>query len=156
MAVYFKIAESRTEFEDAEKLFLEYAKSLNIDLCFQGFDQELKTLDTQYNQPKGALILAYTEDAAVGCVAIRELDNETAELKRMFVKKDHRKSGIAIRLLEMVFTKAMQLGYQRIRLDTLPDMQAAQALYRNYGFYEIPSYRFNPVEGVLYMEKILR
>ena len=155
MAILYKIADVPAEFEDAGKLFREYAASLSIDLCFQNFDEEKMTLDTQYNKPKGALILAYAEDTAVGCAGLRELDSQTAELKRMYVKKEHRKSGIGVRLLELILAKGIEFGYEKIRLDTLPDMQAAQALYRRFGFYEIPSYTFNPVNGVLYMEKQL-
>jgi len=156
MATYsLQIADNPIFFEDARKLFVEYAQSLGFDLCFQGFDRELDTLAVQYNKPNGALILAYTYEGAVGCVGLRELEPRTAELKRMYVKKNHRKSGIGVSLLEAILAKATELGYERIRLDTLSDMQAAYSLYRKFGFYEIPPYRFNPIEGARYMEKML-
>jgi putative acetyltransferase len=104
-------------------------------------------IDIQYNKPKGALLLAYKEKIAVGCLGIREFNIETAELKRMYVQTEYRGHQIGRKLLE--------LKYNKIRLDTLPSMTQAQNLYRIFGFYEIPSYRFNPINGTVYMEKNL-
>jgi len=155
MKISLKIAHSGKEFEDGKDLFQQYAYSLNIDLSFQDFIDELKTIDKQYNIPRGALILAYHEKIAIGCAGIREIDNETAELKRMFVRTEYRKFKIGKKLLELSIDKAKKLNYKKIRLDTLPNMIQAQNLYRSFGFYEIPSYRFNPVAGTIYMEKII-
>lgn len=153
--ILYKIAESNVEFNEARALFREYAASLEIDLCFQDFDTELETMEIQYNRPKGALIIAYIQGIAAGCVAIREFDSDTAELKRMYVRPDYRGVNIGRTLLEMAVEKSAELGYGNIRLDTLPSMAPALKLYRAFGFYEITPYRFNPVEGAIYMEKTL-
>jgi len=153
--ILLKIASCNEQFEDGRKLFQQYAASLDIDLDFQDFSSELKTIDQQYNQPKGALLLAYKNNIAVGCVAIRELDKDIAELKRMYVQPEYRKYKIGMRLLELILGIAGKLGYKFIRLDTLPTMSKAQDLYRSFGFSEIPSYRFNPVSGTVFMEKKL-
>jgi len=153
--IIFKVANTHQEFEDSKNLFQQYANSLEVDLDFQDFTNELKTIDKQYNKPKGALILAYKNNVALGCAGIRELNKDTAELKRMFVKAEYRKYKIGRKLLELAIDIAKELHYKIIRLDTLPTMTPAQNLYHSFGFYEIPSYRFNPVSGTIYMEKKL-
>ncbi len=151
--ISFKVANTKEEFEFAKDLFQQYESSLNIDLSFQNFATELATMDIQYNQPRGALLLAYNNKLAIGCVAIRELDIETAELKRMFVQPEYRNHKVGKRLLELIIDIAKEFNYNKIRLDTLPGMIQAQSMYRAFGFYEIPSYRFNPFKGTVYMEK---
>ena len=153
--IYFKIARDPREFKDAEHLFREYAASLDVDLSFQGFESELTSIGQQYSRPKGALLLACMGDLAIGCVGLRPWDRETAELKRMFVRPAYRGYKIGHRLLELIIDIAKELQYKCIRLDTLPGMTEAQRLYRSYGFSEIPPYRFNPVEGTVFMEKKL-
>jgi ribosomal protein S18 acetylase RimI-like enzyme len=143
------------DFHLAKSLFQQYANSLSFNLCFQDFENELKQLHVQYNKPTGALILAYQGETAIGCVGVRQLDNEVAELKRMFVLPEYRNLKIGQRLLEEALIAANELGYQKIRLDTRQDMVAAQSLYRQNGFYEIPPYRHNPIAGAIYMEKVL-
>jgi ribosomal protein S18 acetylase RimI-like enzyme len=155
LPIVFKIASTSAEFNHGQILFQEYAKSLRIDLCFQDFDSELKSIESQYNKPKGALIIAYSNNIAVGCVGIKEFDNDIAELKRMFVKTKYRGQKIGLKLLELAISFATELNYKIIRLDTLPTMIQAQNLYRSMGFYEIPPYRFNPIEGTVFMEKKL-
>ncbi len=151
----FKIAGTDQEFNEAKNLFLQYAQSIDIDLGFQGFDNELNIIDEQYNKPSGALLLAYKDDRAVGCVGIRQLDKETAELKRMFVQPEYRQFKIGKKLLELAIKAAKDLKYKAIRLDTLPTMTVALNLYRSFGFYEVEAYRFNPVNDAVYMEKKL-
>jgi putative acetyltransferase len=153
--VLFKIASAPQEFQEGESLFRQYAASLQLDLSFQDFESELKTIDQQYNAPKGALLIAYLEQKPIACVGIRELDKETAELKRMFVQEGYRRLKIGQRLLEQILSVAKELNYKKVRLDTLPTMSRAQSLYCAFGFTEIPSYRFNPVEGAMFMEKDL-
>jgi len=138
-----------------EILFEQYAKSLVLDLTYQDFAGELNSIAVQYNKPQGALVLAYDGEVAIGCTGIRKFDNDTAELKRMFVQENYRGHWIAQRMLVLAIEKAKQIGYRKIRLDTLPGMKEAQRLYRALGFYEIASYRFSPVEGTIFMEKIL-
>jgi len=156
MDISYKIAGTKQEFEKGKELFQQYANSLKLDLSFQDFTKELESIDKQYNKPGGALLLAWEGKIAVGCAGIRELDPETAELKRMYVQPAYRGHRIGQKLLELCIDMARELKYSKIRLDTLPDMMQALNLYRSCGFYEIPAYRFNPVKGAVYMEKDLR
>jgi ribosomal protein S18 acetylase RimI-like enzyme len=151
----FRVAASQKDFADGRALFVAYSKSLSIDLGFQDFDQELHNITNQYNKPSGALLLVYQGEQAVACAAVRKLDDTTAELKRMYVDPQFRQNSIGKQLLGRCIEMAISLGYKKIRLDTLPDMLQALALYRAFGFYEIPAYRFNPVPGAVYMEKLL-
>jgi len=151
--IIYKTAATTEEFENGKTLFREYAASLDFDLSFQDFANELKTIDQQYNKPKGTLLLAYHEKYPVGCAGIRELEPETAELKRMYVRAAYRGCRIGRKLLEYSINTAKAFGYRKIRLDTIASMTSAQKLYYAYGFYTIPPYRFNPVQGAVYMEK---
>jgi putative acetyltransferase len=153
--IVIKIANTSQEFDDGRRLYQQYAKSLYIDLSFQDFHNELKTMEKHYNKPKGALLLAYNDTVAVGCVGIREIDQDTAELKRMFVLTEYRGYKIGMKLLELAIDIANELNYKKIRLDTLPTMKEAQNLYRLFGFYEIPPYRFNPIKETIFLEKKL-
>jgi putative acetyltransferase len=155
MEILYRIAQTPQEFEDGKALFQEYTHSLHLDLSFQDFASELKTINQQYNKPSGALLLAYKENIAVGCAGIRTINADTAELKRMYVRSEYRGHHIGRQLLERSIEIAGKLRYTKIRLDTLPEMTVAQNLYSGLGFYEIPAYRFSPVEGTVYMEKRL-
>ncbi len=155
MNVSFHMASTSQQFKTARLLFEEYATALNVDLCFQGFDEELKTLHVQYNLPKGCLVIVHENEKVIGCAAIREFENTTCELKRMYLKPECRGKSIGKKLLQHMIDKAKELGYLTMRLDTLPQMKEALQLYRKFGFCEIDSYRFNPVEGTVYMEKAL-
>jgi putative acetyltransferase len=150
--ITYKLATTPTDFEEGKQLFQEYVKSLGIDLAFQDFETELKTIDQQYNKPGGALLLALHDGKPIGCAGVRRLDVEIAELKRMYVKDEYRGLGIGVKLLEQCVQLAGELKYKRMRLDTLQSMQRARTVYEAMGFYEIPPYRFNPLEGTVYME----
>ena len=153
--IIYKIAETKSDFEQGKELFREYATSLGVDLSFQDFEKELTTIDQQYRQPNGGLILAFKDEQPAGCAGVRKLEEDTAELKRMYVKIEYRGYNIGVGLLERSLKLARELGYKKMRLDTLKNMTKAQSLYQSFGFYEIPSYRFNPLEGTIYMEKDL-
>ncbi len=140
----------------ARALFEEYAESLGVDLCFQNFSQELATLPGDYAPPAGALLLAWIEGNAVGCVALRRLDEECCEMKRLYVRPDARGHRLGRLLAESIVVAGKELGYRRMRLDTLPSMQTAIALYHSLGFREISPYRNNPVPGAVYLEKELK
>lgn len=137
----------------ARTLFREYADSLDIDLCFQDFETELATLPGAYRAPSGALLIAERDGKAVGCVALRPLEPPAvAELKRLYVRPSARNVGLGAALTEAALALAREAGYARIRLDTLPSMTAAHALYHRFGFRDVAPDRLNPHPGALYME----
>jgi len=138
--------------DSVRTLFHEYAESLGINLHFQDFDRELATLPGAYAPPGGTLLLARWQGKLAGCVALRPLAGETAELKRLYVRPDSRGHGVGVALAQAAIAAARQARYAAIRLDTLPTMQAAQALYRAIGFREIPAYRYNPIPGTVFMQ----
>jgi putative acetyltransferase len=150
----FKTADTDQEFEQAKVLFLEYAASLDIDLSFQNFSKELESVRLQYDLPTGALILAYKNDALAGCAGIRRLDDDTGELKRMYVRPEFRGLSLGKELLEKAIQAANALGYRKLRLDTLASMTTARRLYEASGFEAIEAYYYNPIKDVIYMEKV--
>jgi carbonic anhydrase len=143
------------EYAAAASLFREYASWLNIDLSFQKFSEELEDLKTMYGPPAGGIILYKTIHEFAGCIAIRKTDQDTAELKRMYVKPAFQKKGIGKALLNEALLLAKKCGYKKIRLDTLSNMTPAIELYKKYGFYEIPAYYYNPEKNAVYFEKTL-
>jgi putative acetyltransferase len=146
-------ASTGEDIEQARTLFEEYASALGFSLCFQNFDQELKSLPGYYAPPDGRLLLATEADEVAGCIALRKLSPGVCEMKRLFVRPSHRGSGLGRVLVEKIIDEARQLGYTRMRLDTLPGlMDKAIALYRSTGFVEIGPYCENPVEGAKFME----
>ena len=149
-------ATTGTDVESARALLLEYAGSLGFDLGFQGFQAEVRDLPGEYAPPRGALLLAREAGRPIGCVALRPLDRETCELKRLYVRPEARRTGVGRRLVEAIVEEAVRLGYRWLRLDTVPSMDAARALYRSLGFREIEPYRVNPIPGTAYLELELR
>ncbi|ALL69567.1 Histone acetyltransferase HPA2 (plasmid) [Paraburkholderia caribensis MBA4] len=136
-------------------IFREYADSLDIDLGFQAFDEELAALPGKYAPPRGALLLAWRDGRVIGSVAMRPFEFDICEMKRLYVRPEGRGHQIGTMLAQAVVHAAKEAGYRRMRLDTLPSMQSAQRLYACLGFRPISAYVFNPVEGTQFMELVL-
>jgi putative acetyltransferase len=146
-------AESPSQITQARELFLEYAQSLGFSLCFQNFDKELAELPGDYAPPEGRLLLAECEGQLAACVALHKLEPGTCEMKRLYLRPQFRGKGLGRALAEQIMAEARQIGYQRMRLDTVePVMKDAVAMYRKLGFKEIAPYCPNPIAGALYME----
>ena len=141
--------------DDVKKLFLEYAKSLPIDLDFQNFEDELTELPGKYAPPTGTIILAFVNNRPVGIVALRKIENDICEMKRLYVKKNYQGLGIGKKLAEKIITEAKDKGYNYMRLDTLSSLKKALNLYKSLGFYKIDAYIYNPMDNAIYMEREL-
>ena len=137
--------------EACRELFLEYQSALGVSLCFQGFDQEVAELPGYYAPPRGRLYLAMAGENPAGCVALRPLVHRDAELKRLYVRATHRGAGLGRVLALRIIEDARALGYEALKLDTLPQMKAAQRLYEDLGFGDTAPYNDNPVSGVRFM-----
>lgn len=141
------------------EIFLEYSRSLTIDLCFQNFEQELARLPGEYSAPRGALLLAWAGEVVAGCGALRPADEadyvNACEMKRLFVRPQYRRFGIGRLLSEKILDLARAKAYDSILLDTLNEMEAARALYEDLGFIEIPPYYHNPIPGAHYLRAVL-
>jgi len=140
----------------ARTLLLEYADSLDVDLAFQNFEQELSEFPANYLPPAGALLLADHDQLLAGSVAMRRLDEQICEMKRLYVRPGFRGFGIGRILAAAIIEAGKDAGYCYMRLDTLPGMGDAQRLYGILGFREIPAYYENPIAGTRYLELDLR
>jgi carbonic anhydrase len=138
--------------EEVRALLVEYTTSLGVDLCFQGFDSELALLPGAYAPPRGRILLARIDGAPAGCVALRPLESGVCEMKRLYVRPAYRGRALGRTLVLAIMDAARAIGYERMRLDTLPVMNEAIALYESLGFQPIPEYRFNPIEGARFFE----
>ena len=152
--IMIEIVEANTDelITEAKELFQEYAESLGFDLCFQNFEQELAAFPGQYSPPRGRLFLAVSENHPMGCVALRDFEMNICEMKRLYVRPDFRGQRVGRLLAETVINAAKEIGYDRMRLDTVPSMKTANILYNCLGFQEIEPYRLNPIEGASYLE----
>ena len=152
--VRLELATTAQDLESVRSLFQEYAESLGVDLNYQGFDREVRDLPGDYAPPTGTLLLARHDGEVVGCVGVRAFDERTAEMKRLFVRPAGRGLGLGRTLAEAAIAFARAAGFERMRLDTLPQMQRAQELYRALGFVAIGAYRYSAVPGTVYMELV--
>jgi putative acetyltransferase len=143
-------ARTTADLATTRDLFVEYAAFIGIDLEYQGFSAELASLPGKYAPPSGDLLLAEVDGRAVGCVALRALDERTVEMKRLFVRPAARGTGSGRRLVETAIAIAKRGGYSELRLDTLDTMTGARALYRSLGFVEIPPYGRDHLPGTVF------
>ncbi len=151
----FIIAQTVEDYREARTLLREYEAASEVDLCFQGFEEEVETLERMYGPPGGKFLLVRTGDATAGGVALRDLGGGICEMKRLYLRPGFRGCGLGRRCAERIVREAREMGYASMRLDTLPSMQEAIALYRSMGFVEIDPYTENPVQGALFMELVL-
>ena len=148
-------AQTVDEMETVRTLFREYQRFLGVDLCFQGFEEELARLPGCYAPPRGQLLLAQEGEQAAGCVALRPLDDGACEMKRLFVRPDYRGQGLGRLLAAQMVSEATALGYVVMRLDTLETLKSAMQLYTSMGFQRRTAYYVNPLPGVVYWERSL-
>jgi len=162
-----RAAATADDFAQARALFEEYAAWLAVDLCFQGFAEELATLPGAYAPPRGLLMLAGPADAVIGCIALRPLATigvasgamamaDVAEVKRLYVRPIARGTGLGLRLVQTAITGARGIGYRELKLDTLEQMVEARSLYAKLGFRECAPYYNNPIAGAVYMSLALQ
>lgn len=150
-----EIRQAYDDLDNIKTLFLEYAQSIEVDLCFQDFNTELDRLPGKYANPDGRLYIAYVDNKVAGCIALRRYDENRAELKRLFIRNEFRQLGISKKLVNQIISDAKEIGYKSILLDTLNTMTAAMNLYQSVGFKEIEPYYANPLDGATYFELIL-
>jgi GNAT superfamily N-acetyltransferase len=156
MSIEILVAVEPVQVETVRTLFREYADGLGVDLCFQDFGAELAGMPGAYASPTGRLLLAVDGEEALGCVGLRPLgEDRVCEMKRLYARPAARGRGLGRALAERVIGEARAIGYARMRLDTLPTMTAARAMYQTLGFRPIEAYRPNPVPGTLYLELAL-
>ena len=149
----YAIVEARTgeQVTACRELFVEYQRSLGVSLCFQGFDAELASLPGEYAPPRGRLLIATHASVPVACAALRALFHRDAEIKRLYVRPAHRGAGLGRLIATRIIEEARALGYEALKLDTLPGMRDAQRLYAELGFVETAPYNDNPVDGVRFL-----
>ena len=156
LSVQFIVPKTPQELNALRGLFQEYANALQIDLCFQGFEAELAGLPGEYAAPRGAVLMAMTNEELAGCCALRPLDSvdypNACEMKRLYVRPRFRRHGVGRQLVEAILDCAQVAGYACVLLDTLNEMESARALYQDLGFEEIEPYYHNPIEGAHYLK----
>jgi ribosomal protein S18 acetylase RimI-like enzyme len=149
-------ARSESDYLTARALFEEYAGAIGLDLCFQGFGEELEHLPRMYGPPRGCLLLAWRGSEALGCVALRAREPEVCEMKRLYVRPPARGEGLGRSLVTSIIARGCDAGYRSMVLDTLASMNEARSLYTSLGFTERAPYYSNPLAGVAFMELTLR
>ncbi|MCI6033252.1 GNAT family N-acetyltransferase [Fusobacterium varium] len=140
------------DLENIKLLFNEYTTMLGVNLTFQGYDEEIKNLPGKYALPYGRLYIAYYDNKAAGCIALRKFENDGCEMKRLFVRPEYRHLKIGKKLVDKIIEDARELKYKYMVLDTLSNLHEAVSLYRKSGFQEVEAYYENPLDNVLYFK----
>ncbi|SRR5579871_112799 len=151
----YRFANTDEDYEVARVLFREYGNSLNNELALQNFDEELINIRSIYGLPEGGIVLAHEDGLSLGCSGIKKLEPGVAELKRYYVRPAFRGRKIGLAMIQLSIQFASDLGYNKIKLNSLPEMKRAQEIYYAIGFYEIPAYFDNGIPGTIFMEKNL-
>ena len=157
MAVNISLAYN--DIKNIKELFSEYVKLLcylendfQDYLDLQDYNNELDNLNEKYGLPNGRLYIAYIDNQAAGCIALRQLSDSECEMKRLYVKPEYRGKQIGKSLVEIIINDAKEIGYKSMFLDTIPALKTAIDLYENMGFYQIPPYNNSPVEKTVFMK----
>ncbi len=150
--ITYQFADNQKSYAAAAALFEEYAAWLQVDLCFQGFTEELKTLPQVYKPTEGGIILACDGGNFIASIALKQIADGVCEVKRLYVQPAYRKQGIAEQLVKRIIDLARSKHYNTIKLDTLRHMQPAINLYKKFGFAEAGAYYYNPHATAIYME----
>lgn len=140
------------DLENIKLLFNEYTTMLGVNLAFQGYDEEIKNLPGKYALPYGRLYIAYYNNKAAGCIALRKFENDGCEMKRLFVRPEYRHLKIGKKLVDKIIEDARELKYKYMVLNTLSNLHEAVSLYRKSGFQEVEAYYENPLDNVLYFK----
>jgi len=155
ISMQIRQVQTEAEMEMIRTLFREYVAFLNVDLCFQGFEEELSELPGKYAPPEGAILLGLINDEAIGCVALRKINEGVCEMKRLYVNPKARGTGLGRKLVDDIIAIAREYGYGLMRLDTLDTLTEAMNLYQRLGFRQIVPYYENPLPGAIYWELTL-
>lgn len=147
---------TKADIEKTKELIREYLKWIDLDLTFQNIDEELDNFPEKYEEPAGAFYIAKDGINVIGCIGLRKIRAKICEMKRLYVKDEYKGLGLGKMLIRTIIEEAKKKGYEKMRLDTLPKMQTAQKLYQEFGFVEVTKYTVNPVDGAVFMEKLLR
>ncbi|MFZ0453916.1 MAG: GNAT family N-acetyltransferase [Ignavibacteriaceae bacterium] len=146
---------TKNDFDQSKELIKDYLSWIDIDLSFQQIEEELNSFPEKYEEPKGSFYVAKDGNKVVGCIGLKENQDNICEMKRLYVSDEYKGFGIGKELIKTIIDEAKRKGYERMRLDTLPKMKSAQRLYKGFGFYEIEQYLINPIKGAVFMEKML-
>ena len=144
--------EIKSLFNEYTKILVENDNNFKNYLELQNYNQETENLEEKYGQPYGRLYIVFFDNSPVGCIALRKIDNENCELKRLYVKQQYRGNNIGRILVEYIIKEATKIGYKHILLDTLPFLTTAIDLYKKLGFYEIESYNNSPMDNLIYLK----
>lgn len=155
MLLEFKLVNSKELIEETKCIFKEYQESIETDLCFQKFEEELASLPGKYALPNGRLYLVYVDGKLAGSVALRPMEDNNCEMKRLYVRPKYRGMRLGRILAEKIIDEARKIGYKKMFLDTLDTMVSAVILYKKLGFKDAPEYCFNPINGAIFMFKEL-
>lgn len=144
--------EIKALFTEYTNMLIEGDESFKAYLEIQNYDHELENLEEKYGRPWGRLYIVFYKDSLAGCIGLRKIDDTTCEMKRLYVKPEFRKKGIGEHLVKKIIIDAGETGYSKMRLDTLPFLEAATKIYKKYGFREIPCYNNSPMDNSIYMQ----